>query len=80
MCLKYFIYHPLPAGRQAFQVESENTNQIFPFVIFPQFFLAGVFTPIKNLPPVLWALSRIAPMTYAVDLVRGVFVRAERER
>ncbi len=48
-------------------------NQIFPFVIFPQFFLAGIFNPIKNLPPVLLVASRIAPMTYAIDLVRAVF-------
>lgn len=50
-----------------------SASQIFPFLIFPQFFLGGVFTPIKNLPPILWVLSRISPMTYAVDLVRGVF-------
>jgi ABC-2 type transport system permease protein len=48
-------------------------NQIFPFLILPQFFLAGVFSPIKNLPPVLFFLSRIAPMTYAVDFIRGVY-------
>jgi len=48
-------------------------NQIFPFVIFPQFFLAGVFNPIKKLPLVLDVLSRISPMRYAVDLVRGTF-------
>jgi ABC-2 type transport system permease protein len=50
-----------------------SANQIFPFLIFPQFFLAGVFTPIKNLPWYLLALSRIAPMTYAVDLIRWMF-------
>lgn len=49
------------------------TTQIFPFVIFPQLFLAGVFNPIKELPPFLFILSRIAPMTYAVDLMRGVY-------
>jgi ABC-2 type transport system permease protein len=48
-------------------------NQIFPFILLPQFFLAGTFTPIKDLPLYLWILSRIAPMTYAVDLVRGVY-------
>lgn len=48
-------------------------NQIFPFVIFPQFFLAGVFTPIKVLPLPLLILSRLSPMTYAVDLFRGVY-------
>lgn len=48
-------------------------NQIFPFVIFPQFFLSGVFSPIKNLPPLLFLLSRITPMTYGVDLMRGIY-------
>jgi ABC-2 type transport system permease protein len=50
-----------------------SAQQVFPFFIFPQIFLAGVFNPIKNLPPVLMVLSRISPMTYAVDFVRGVF-------
>lgn len=50
-----------------------SANQIFPLIIFPQFFLSGVFSPITHLPPVLFVLSRITPMTYAVDLIRGVF-------
>lgn len=50
-----------------------TANQIFPFLLFPQFFLSGVFSPIKNLPPILLVLSRIAPMTYAVDLIRGIY-------
>lgn len=48
-------------------------NQIFPFVMLPQFFLAGIFNPVGDLPPYLWILSRIAPMTYAVDFVRNAF-------
>lgn len=50
-----------------------SANQIFPFIMFPQFFLAGVFTPIKTLPIYLLILSRIAPMTYAVDLLRSIY-------
>ncbi len=53
--------------------DQRKANQVFPFIIFPQSFLAGVFTPIKNLPlPLSW-LSRISPMTYAVDLVRSAY-------
>lgn len=56
------------------QLNSQRSaNQIFPFLILPQFFLAGVFTPIKNLPPLLFILSRAAPMTYAVDFIRSVY-------
>jgi ABC-2 type transport system permease protein len=59
------ILSNLPSRRTA--------DQIFPFVMLPQFFLAGVFNPIKVLPPVLDILSRISPMRYAVDLTRGVY-------
>jgi len=48
-------------------------NQIFPFIMLPQYFLAGVFTPIKILPWYLDILSKISPMRYAVDLTRGIF-------
>ncbi len=48
-------------------------NQVFPFIMLPQFFLAGVFTPIQVLPWYLDILSKISPMRYAVDLARGVF-------
>ncbi len=48
-------------------------NQIFPFIMLPQLFLAGVFAPVNNLPLPLMVLSRIAPLTYAVDLIRGMY-------
>lgn len=48
-------------------------NQILPFVIFPQFFLAGIFSPIKVLPWYLNILSLISPLRYAVDLTRNVY-------
>ncbi len=50
-----------------------SAREIFPFVIFPQFFLAGIFNPIKVLPPPLNILSLISPMRYAVDLLRGIY-------
>jgi len=53
--------------------DQKSVNQLFPFLIFPQFFLAGVFNPIKVLPLPLLIASRIAPMTYAVDLLRSVY-------
>ena len=50
-----------------------TANQIFPFLIFPQFFLAGVFNPITSLPVYLSIPTRLAPLTYAVDFLRSVF-------
>jgi ABC-2 type transport system permease protein len=48
-------------------------NQVFPFIMLPQYFLAGVFSPIKVLPWYLDILSKISPMRYAVDFTRGIF-------
>lgn len=50
-----------------------SANQVFPFIMFPQFFLSGAFFPVVNLPLPLLILSRIAPMTYAVDLMRSTY-------
>jgi len=55
-------------------------TQIFPFVMLPQFFLAGVFNPIENLPWFLDILSRLAPLRYAVDLLRNVYYSFHPER
>jgi ABC-2 type transport system permease protein len=49
-----------------------TAQQFFPLLIFPQFFLAGIFNPIKVLPWFLAPLSLLSPMRYAVDLVRGI--------
>jgi ABC-2 type transport system permease protein len=54
-------------------------NQIFPFVMLPQFFLAGIFNPIQNLPLPLDILSHLAPMRYAVDLLRDGFYGSNSE-
>ncbi len=48
-------------------------TQIFPFIMLPQFFLAGIFNPIGNLEGPLEIASRIAPMRYAVDLMRNAY-------
>ncbi len=53
--------------------DQRTVQQLFPFIMFPQFFLAGVFAPVKVLPWFLEVLSRISPLRYAVDLVRNVF-------
>jgi ABC-2 type transport system permease protein len=57
----------------AFLNNQRAANQVFPFIFLPQFFLAGVFTPIQVLPWYLEIASRLAPLRYAVDFVRGVF-------
>jgi ABC-2 type transport system permease protein len=52
--------------------DQRAANQMFQFIILPQYFLAGVFNPIAILPWYLEVVSRISPMRYVVDLFRGV--------
>ena len=54
-------------------------NEIFPFILFPQIFTAGIFTPIRVLPLYLEILSRISPLRYAVDLLRNLFYARQPE-
>src|SRR5215813_13229935 len=51
-------------------------NQILPYLIFPQFFLAGIFYSVKSLSLPLDILSRLSPLRYAVDLTRNAFYAA----
>ena len=48
-------------------------NQVFPFIMLPQFFLSGVFLPVDKQKPLLSLLSQLSPMRYAIDLIRGAF-------
>jgi ABC-2 type transport system permease protein len=56
-----------------------SADQIFNFVMLPQFFLAGVFAPLNNVQGFLDILSRISPLRYAVDLTRNVFYAGSPE-
>jgi ABC-2 type transport system permease protein len=47
--------------------------QVFPFVILPQYFLAGVVAPLRGLPGYLDLLSWAMPLRYPVNLTRAAF-------
>jgi ABC-2 type transport system permease protein len=57
----------------------QAANQIFNFLLLPQFFLAGVFTPIAVLPWYLEILSRLSPMRYVVDVFRDILYAGRPE-
>jgi hypothetical protein len=62
--------HPVAPDSQ------RQANQYLPVVMLPQFFLAGVFNPVMNLPLPLEILSKLSPMRYAVDVMRTSSTRA----
>jgi ABC-2 type transport system permease protein len=52
--------------------DARAAGQIFNFVFLPQYFLAGLISPINILPWYLAVLSLLSPMRYVIDLARGV--------
>jgi ABC-2 type transport system permease protein len=52
---------------QGFQV-------VMNFIMMPMFFVSGAMFPLQSAPRWLDALSRIDPLTYGVDALRGVMV------
>jgi len=43
-------------------------------ILYPMIGLSGLFIPIAALPPALQILTRVLPLTYAVSLLRGIWV------
>jgi ABC-2 type transport system permease protein len=59
--------------------DTRASNQIFGFVFLPQYFLAGLISPINVLPWYLEVLSLLSPMRYVIDLARGVVFAGSSE-
>lgn len=57
----------------------QAANQIFNFLLLPQLFLAGVFTPITLLPWYLEVFSLLSPLRYVVDMLRDVMYAGSPE-
>jgi len=43
------------------------------FVMYPMIGFSGLFVPVEALPPVLHAVARVLPLTYAVALLQGIW-------
>ena len=42
-------------------------------ILYPMFAVSGLFVRVESLPPVLRALARVTPLTYAVSLLQGIW-------
>jgi ABC-2 type transport system permease protein len=48
--------------------------QFIPLILFPQVFLCGVIWPVEQMPDYLQWLSKMLPLTYAVDGLREIML------
>jgi ABC-2 type transport system permease protein len=56
--------------------DMQGFQLVMNFLVMPIFFLSGALYPLRNLPKVLAALTRIDPLTYGVDGMRTVLIGA----
>ena len=42
-------------------------------ILYPMFAVSGLFVPVKALPPALHAVALALPLTYAVNLLKGIW-------
>jgi ABC-2 type transport system permease protein len=49
--------------------------QFIPLVIVPQFLLSGILVPVSTEPGWMQPISKVLPLTYAVDGLRSVMIR-----
>jgi ABC-2 type transport system permease protein len=47
---------------------------IMNFLIMPVFFLSGALFPLANLPTALAIATRLDPLSYGIDGLRGAFI------
>jgi ABC-2 type transport system permease protein len=52
----------------------EGFSLVINFVMWPMFFFSGALFPVSNLSPWLAAVTKINPMTYGVDAMRGIIL------
>jgi ABC-2 type transport system permease protein len=56
--------------------EMQGFQMVMNFLVMPIWFLSGALYPLQGLPVALAALTRIDPLTYGVDGVRGTMIGA----
>jgi ABC-2 type transport system permease protein len=54
--------------------EQETATQLLFMFQFPMLFLSGVFFPIQQMPVVMQYISKIIPLTYAIEAMRKVMI------
>lgn len=54
--------------------DMQGFQLIMNFMVLPIFFLSGALFPLTNLPKVLTIITRIDPLTYGVDALRGALI------
>ena len=71
MFLIAFLFTALGTAIASMLDDMQGFQLIMNFLVMPIFFLSGALFPLSDLPRVLHVLTRINPLTYGIDGLRG---------
>ena len=54
--------------------DMQGFQLIMNFLVMPIFFLSGALFPLQGLPTIMEVITRIDPLTYGIDAVRGALI------
>jgi ABC-2 type transport system permease protein len=74
MILTAVVFSALGTALGSSLKDMQGFQLVMNFLVMPIFFLSGALYPLANLPKVLAALTRIDPLTYGVDGMRGALI------
>lgn len=68
------VFAALAAAIGSTLKEMQGFQMVMNFLVMPIFFLSGALYPLNDLPKALAVLTRLDPLTYGVDGVRGILI------
>ncbi len=74
MFLIALFFTALGTGIASMLTDFQGFQLIMSFVVMPTYFLSGAIFPLTNLPPIMEFITRIDPLTYGVDGLRGSLI------
>jgi ABC-2 type transport system permease protein len=76
MALIAIVFAALGTAFGSILQDMQGFQLIMNFMVLPIFFLSGALFPLTNLPRALAIITRLDPLTYGVDALRGVLINA----
>lgn len=74
MMLIAIVFAALGTALGSIVQDMQGFQLIMNFMVLPIFFLSGALFPLENLPKALVIITRIDPLTYGVDAMRGALI------
>jgi ABC-2 type transport system permease protein len=74
MMLVAFVFAALGVAIGSSLQDMQGFQLVMNFLVMPIFFLSGALFPLNNLPRGLAVATRVDPLAYGVDALRGAFI------